>query len=285
MSVASDERKSTYIVDGSDAAEIARLINQDHLLTRNMKGPFPERSDFSQIHDVVDLACGPGGWVLEMARTSPKISVLGIDLSKEMVNYARAFARSQGLENAQFRVMNILQPFELPDESFDVVNARFIYPVMPVDGWPAFMQECKRILRPGGILRLTEPEWPMSSAPNCEKLVALFLQALHRAGRSFSPDGRHLSITPMLGHFLRQAGFSAINSYAHVLNYSVGTEEHETYFQNLMVAFRLLLPFMEEWKVITAEEFEMTYQRALAEMMADNFCGLCFYITSWGEKR
>jgi hypothetical protein len=38
-----------YIVDAENAAEMARLMRQDHLLTQMMGGPIPEQTDLSQV--------------------------------------------------------------------------------------------------------------------------------------------------------------------------------------------------------------------------------------------
>src|SRR5258708_3157755 len=53
-----------YVIDAENAAEMARLLLQDQLLTRAMGGPLAEQVDMSQVHRVLDIGCGPGGWVL-----------------------------------------------------------------------------------------------------------------------------------------------------------------------------------------------------------------------------
>ncbi len=67
------------------------------------------------------------------------------------------------------------------------------------EAWPHLLQECVRITRPGGSIRLTEAEYSLSNSPAFERIGALCTQALKIAGQSFSPDGRHIGITPMLG--------------------------------------------------------------------------------------
>jgi len=59
--------ENNYFIDAESATEMTRLINQDRLFTENMGGLFPERNDVSSMHDILDIACGPGGWVLEVA--------------------------------------------------------------------------------------------------------------------------------------------------------------------------------------------------------------------------
>src|SRR5690348_12671100 len=65
----SKKEENTYILDAESAAEMARLMRQDQLVTAGMGGIFPENIDLSGIQRVIDLACGPGGWPLEVAYT------------------------------------------------------------------------------------------------------------------------------------------------------------------------------------------------------------------------
>ncbi len=71
---------------------------------------------------------------------------------------------------------------------------------------PLSFQQCVRITRPGGVICLTEAEKGISTSSACEHISALCARAMQRAGHSFSPEGHLLGITPMLGHFLREAG-------------------------------------------------------------------------------
>src|SRR5579872_5078914 len=137
--------ENTYILDSESASEMARLVGQDRLITQGMGGLFPERNDISNLRDVLDIACGPGGWVCDVAFANPDIQVTGIDISNKMIEYARATAWSQKLENASFSVMDALKPLDFPDNSFDMVNARFLVAFMPKAAWPKLLEECVRI--------------------------------------------------------------------------------------------------------------------------------------------
>ena len=200
------QRENTYVIDIESGAETARLMHQHRLVTTGMGGLFPELLDVSQAQLILDIACGPGDWALDVAFEYPETEVMGIDLSRTMVEYARAQAGAQGLDNASFCVMDALQPLTFPDNAFDLVNARFLCGFMPTTAWPALIKEGVRVTRPGGVICLTEAENAISTGPACEKISALCTRALQRAGHSFSPDWHHLGITPMLGRFLREAG-------------------------------------------------------------------------------
>jgi SAM-dependent methyltransferase len=141
-------------------------MKQSQLLTRCMGGVFPELGDeLANMHSILDLACGRGGWVLDAAYAYPTVEVVGIDIDASLVQYARAHARVQGLENATFQHMDISRPLAFPDHSIDLINARFLFSVLSKNAWTPLVAECLRILRPGGVLRLTEMEKPISETP------------------------------------------------------------------------------------------------------------------------
>lgn len=114
---------STYVLDAESEVELSRLLLQDRLLTEDMGGVWPEQGDVAALQYVLDLACGPGGWVLDVAAAYPEKDVMGIDISQTMIRYAKAQAHTYGLKNADFAVMDINQPLAIPDESFDLRNA------------------------------------------------------------------------------------------------------------------------------------------------------------------
>lgn len=284
MPVGQPSEETTYFINTENAAEMARLMQQDRLLTREMGGLFPQQLDLPTIHDVLDIGCGPGGWVLDVAHDHPKISVTGIDISQIMVEYARAQARVQWLNNAHFKVMDALKPLDFPPHSFDLINARFISGFMPPAAWSQLLQECMRILRPAGTLRLIEPEYPLTTSPALERLGGMVTHAMQLAGQSFSPDGRHAGITPVLGRLLREAGFINIQKKAHVLDCSAGMEAYTSQYQNTMVFLKLIQPFLLKMNMATKEELDVLYEQALMEMHFDDFCAVWYYLSVWGVK-
>src|SRR5579859_8069905 len=119
------KRDNTYVIDPESAAEMVRLLQQDQLMTTGMGGIFPE-IELDGVQQVLDLACGPGGWALDVAYNYSDMEVVGVDISERMIAYATVQAQVQQRNNVSFRVMDILQPLDFPDASFDLVNARFI---------------------------------------------------------------------------------------------------------------------------------------------------------------
>lgn len=277
--------ENTYILDSESATEMARLISQDRLITQGMGGLFPELTDISNFHDILDVACGPGGWVCDVAFANPDTVVTGIDISNKMIEYARAMAWSQRLENTAFRVMDVLKPLDFPDNSFDLVNARFLVAFMPKTAWPKLLEECVRITRPGGIIRLTEFDEPATTnSAVFAHWMALTFRAIQLAGLCMSPDGHNFGVTPLLRRFLLDAGCQDIGQKSHFIDFSVNTPAYSSMYSNCEVAFRQVQPFMVKMKVATPEEIEQSYQQMLLEMRSDNFCALWYYLTAWGQK-
>jgi len=274
---------NTFIVDES-IMEMAWLLNQDQILTKGMDGLFPETIELSNVKRILDVACGPGGWVLEVARQYPDIEVVGFDISKDMIDYARAHARARGLRNVNFSVMSALQPLDFPDNSFDMVNARTMVGFMFPKAWPQLLQEMMRVCRPGGIIRLTEFELPVTNSPAFEQISEMCIHATQLAKRNYAPDTRHFGITPMLGRLLHDAGCRSLERQSYSIDFSVGMEDHESVYQDYMIVYRLIQPFLLKMQVTTPTDIERIYQQMLIEMYREDFCGIWFYLSVWGYK-
>jgi SAM-dependent methyltransferase len=113
MSEAARQDDNVYFVDHESAAEMARLLTQDRMLTKGLEDLFPATFDTASARTILDLGCGPGGWVQEVAFAYPQIEVTGMDVSQSMIAYATMQAKVQGLENAHFTVGDLLEPLNL----------------------------------------------------------------------------------------------------------------------------------------------------------------------------
>lgn len=277
--------ENTYVLDPESAAEMARLLSLDHLATRGMGGPLAGLPDLPTHAQILDIACGPGSWVLDVAFAYPDSEVAGIDISQIMIRYAQASASSQGRTNASFGLMDMTKPLDFSDDAFDLVNARFLTAVLLREAWPHVLKEFLRITRPGGILRLTEFDlFGYTTSPAYEQLMTVISLAMHRAGYGFSPDGKTTGMSPVLGRLLENAGCQQIHYQAHVINFSAGTEAWIDFYDNIAVGSQLLRPFLVKMGTITDEELHALYAQVLAEMQVDDFCGAWYFVSAWGRK-
>jgi len=101
---------------------------------------------------ILDIGCGGGQLAIEIAKTRKDLGITGVDLSHSQVKRARSRGREAGvkIDFIQASAMDI--PFA--DESFDLV-----YSVDCLKHWPEKprgLMECIRLLKPGGMLFITE---------------------------------------------------------------------------------------------------------------------------------
>jgi ubiquinone/menaquinone biosynthesis C-methylase UbiE len=281
----SHEHPSTYFVqDRSNEREIIRLQVQDQMITAGMGGILPEQPDLSQFRRVLDVGCGTGGWLIETARTYPAISQLvGVDVSGTLLEYARARAAEQQVsDRVQFQVMDVLRMLEFPPASFDLVNQRLGMSYLRTWDWLKLLSEYKRVTRSGGVIRITECDFPTSGSTALTNLSALFRRSLSQAGHLFTPDDPN-GVINELARLLQQAGLSNVQTRKHILEHRAGTAEGQSFYEDVQHMFRTLLPFFNKWTHVP-ENYEKIYQQALDDIQQPGFVATWTLLTAWGMK-
>jgi ubiquinone/menaquinone biosynthesis C-methylase UbiE len=282
-----------FVADVNRTETLTWLINFDSFVNRGMGGALSDELSERLSHvyrerqtppHILDIACGPGGWVRDIVREHPEYEVTGVDISRPMIDYARDLARTSGFTNAHFRVMDITEPMNFPEGSFDLINARTLFGVLSHDMWPRLLRECLRILRPGGMIRLTELEAPISTSPALNWLWNATAQAFFARKRSFSPDGTQIGIIAVLKRLLREAGYQDVHHQAYAFDLA-DPQQREAFRQNFMIVFELVKPFMLGSGVVTDKEYELHYQQMLAEMLDESFEGIWIYLSAIGTKQ
>lgn len=103
---------------------------------------------------VLDLGSGAGADVLISARrVTPGGRVIGLDMTKEMLELARANAAVAGVENVEF-LAGYLEDIPLPDASVDVVISNCV--INLAADKPTVLREAARVLRPGGLFAVSD---------------------------------------------------------------------------------------------------------------------------------
>ena len=107
--------------------ELARLKQQAAIVSE-MEGHVLREVGLKPDMRVLDLACGPGVVTALLAEMVTPADVIGVDLSKDLLNEARAYLESHGLDNAKFQHGDV---YSL-DESlglFDFIYTRFYFSI------------------------------------------------------------------------------------------------------------------------------------------------------------
>jgi SAM-dependent methyltransferase len=109
-----------------------------------------EQADWSGA-TIVDLGCGTGFWLSRYAaQPGGAARVIGVEPDPSLLAEARRRGAGEVLAGSAEHI-------PLPDDSVDVVHARFAYFFPP--GCEAGLAEALRVLRPGGTLVVIDNDW------------------------------------------------------------------------------------------------------------------------------
>lgn len=276
---------STYFVyNSSHEEEHTRLHNQDQLITAGMGGVLPEQPDPTIFKRVLDVGCGTGGWLIEVAKTYPAISELvGVDVNNQSLAYAHAQAEAQQVsDRVQFLTMDALRMLEFPQAYFDLVNLRFGYSFLRTWDWAKLLNEFQRVTRFGGVIRLTESDMVVPhGSPALQCLLNLVFTAFWRSGHFFLEQGN--GVTSELVHLFSQQGIKQVQIQEHRLLYRAGTEEGQHFYEDMKRVFRATVPFISKWTSLP-NNYEALYQQALIEMQQPGFEARWSLLTVWGKS-
>ena len=280
-----NDQPTTYFVpDRQNKNELFRLAIQDQMINQAMGGALSEQKEPESIKRVLDIGCGVGSWIIEAAQTYPGMSLIGIDISPRMVEYAQKIASSQSInDRVTFQIMDALRPLEFADESFDLVNIRLASSFMRTWDWPQLYLEMLRVVRPGGVIRVMESGIVDDNIKGAHlQMHEAVVCALFRSGHLF--EQKDTGLTNHLTRQLKQYGAQDIQTKAYELTYQAGTEGGEAYYENFMHLFQSLRPFIQKWGC-GPEDYDNIYNQALSEIQQPNFSSTWQLICAWGTKR
>ena len=139
----------------------------------------------AELHEgetVLDLGAGAGADVLISARRVGETGrAIGLDMTDEMLDLARANAREAGVENVEF-VKGYIEDIPLPDESVDVVISNCVINLAADKG--RVIAEAARVLVPGGRFAVSDviasPDMDEATRADMEQWTGCIAGALTR---------------------------------------------------------------------------------------------------------
>ena len=151
-----------------------------------------ERLALAEASRVVELGPGPGYFSRAVAHRIPKGYLLLADLQREMLGKARARLRESGFRNVGF-VQASAACLPLPSGAWDCV---FLVAVLgEVPDPESCLREVNRVLRPGGLLSLTEqpgdPDFvPLPDARKLAEGMGFRLERVYGGGKNYTANFR-----------------------------------------------------------------------------------------------
>ena len=267
----SDSAGTYFVQDRSNQEELKRLLVQERMVADVMGGVLPEQQDATQFHRALDIGCGPGGWILEVAQAYPQMKLYGIDISSTLINHARERAEELQLskERVEFLVMDALMVLEFPDNYFDLVNFRFGVSFMRKWDWPKMFSEMHRVVKPKGIVRIVEFGMDIeSSSTALSTFYSLFRRGFERSGYLFSEEPTGL-VAHLPGLLLRY-DFHNVQSYKIPAVFHAGTETYNAMFENHKHLFHTSRPFLQRYGCLP-QDYDALCQQAMQDMLQPDF--------------
>jgi ubiquinone/menaquinone biosynthesis C-methylase UbiE len=196
------EQQESYSLSNADAQQtyvgVRRAKDWIGFLLPHLKSGF----------DMLDCGCGVGSITLDLAEIVAPGKVIGVDMDEKQLQVARSNAEKRGLGNVFFEQGNIYE-LRFDHASFDVVVAHTL--LYHLSDPLRAMRELRRMLRPGGILAISDDDLStMRFSPDhplARKIMDIMTRVLVFNGASpyYSPHLRSL---------LLQAGFARTEGFA-----------------------------------------------------------------------
>lgn len=159
---------------------------------------------------VLDLGSGAGiDCFLAAREVGPTGTVIGVDMTPEMVHRARANAANAAVPNVEFRLGEIEQ-LPVADGTVDVIVSNCVVNLSPDK--PRVFREALRVLKPGGRMLLSDLVLTRALSPELHRHAALYVGCV--AGAALRDDYLQL---------IRDAGFVDVTIVAES-GYTVGME-------------------------------------------------------------
>jgi SAM-dependent methyltransferase len=213
---------SDYINDTESTGELVRLDHQAGLVIDAI-GHLPHALRETHFQNILDLGCGSGRWALDMAYHYPDAEIVGVDISKTLVEYARARAKTMNRDNVKFISFDALggNLSELGRERYDLINLRFAVGwLRGLDQWTKLLQRCHHLNTLGGYTVVTEGEGLYTDSSALSRLHEMIVQALRLGGYGLPSSEQDLGITAQLGRLLYSVGFSQVTVEGGAIDFS-----------------------------------------------------------------
>ncbi|MBN3811324.1 class I SAM-dependent methyltransferase [Paraburkholderia sp. Ac-20347] len=142
---------------------------------------------------VLDIGCGPGNLLGQLAELNPRAEFVGLDMSLPMLERARENLASRGIRNVELRHGDMTKLEGIANRSIDVAVSSMAFHHLPdVQALDAAFAQADRVLKPDGAVyfndfgRLRHPESVRyfvgrAAAGESQELIDDYFHSLHAA--------------------------------------------------------------------------------------------------------
>lgn len=158
---------------------------------------------------ILDMACGTGRTLSHLRATWPQAQLFGVDLSPAYLQKAKSLLQEQAGKMPELQQANV-ESLPYASDSFDAVTSVFLFHELPAAARQNAINDCFRVLKPGGVLIICDSIQLSDSSP-LAPMMSNFDLYFHE------PYYKHY-IHDDLTQRLENAGFESVATEVHFLS-------------------------------------------------------------------
>jgi len=259
---------------------------QHHHVMHCLEGLLPPIIDVYKLKQVLDVNCHGGAWAVELALAYPGVMVTGLDSDPEAIEIARHKAMTAQLQRVRFYEANLTVPLKLQDETFDLVHLFTSQPLFHPNEWPHFLHECKRVLKPTGVINLVNVTLGPGSSHAYQRFCVLIDQLWRVMGYGFSDKPGTATPGVYFVRMLNEAGFNKSSYDIRPINLGGwnnpgGKACYQLFLKNLLKTRKPLI----QYNLISGDEFDALIAQTEMDIVETDFCAMVALISAFAVKR
>ena len=244
----------------------------------------PEQIAVNTMESVLDLGCGTGEWIFDLAKRYPKLRIYGIDSNEELLHQAKVRRNTSSLRQVELRHMDLLQGLPIPNASIDFVHMRHFARYIRPQSWPYVVHECVRVLRPQGWLNIVELELCEISSPACLALHRAMLQARAKLGRTLDATGSTLGVAQRLYAMLLNAGLYEVGYDVFTVDVGAnGGNAVPLFLSEIVHRAFVSKPLVVQQGIVESTTFDALVEQAEVELQSPDLCGWAILLSAYGR--
>lgn len=276
------QQPSRMVAGYVDAHMDARLYRYMQHIMGNRLIPAP--ISMHHMRTVLDIGCGAGDWLIDLACHYPGIQMYGLDINHETLKQARERCLYNHLTNIRWRQIDTVQDVPLPNSYVDLIHLRRCHYWIAPQRWRAFFAACTRLLKPEGWISVADIEVVELSSPAFVTLQSALWHTLKRLNHCMDPTGITYGNLPRLPGMLHASSFDQVSYELHAIDLGFMSGLSGQYFlsnalQNLYSTRDIIIAQGE----LSADTFDALFSQLQADLQDPYLCGWGYLISAWGR--